>query len=154
MRHINAESVRRFSEGDDLPYIQIFLEEAHRLFDSDSFDDNDDPYVRLAKEGAKFYLGLIYATQEVTGVDRRVLANTANWVVTHLNNKNETSRLGDYYNFEEFKRPIREIEDTGFARIKMQSGKYIIPAQIDLFDSDRLEDAKATAQEHRNSEGD
>lgn len=152
VRHINAESVRRFSEGDDLPDIQIYLEEAHRLFDSDSFDDNDDPYVRLAKEGAKFDLGLIYATQEVTGVDRRVLANTANWVVTHLNNKNETNRLGDYYSFEDFKRPIREIEDKGFARIKMQSGEYIIPTQIDLFGSSRLEEAKATAQEYRESE--
>lgn len=147
VRHINSESVQRFRQGDDLPYIQIFLEEAHRLFDTDSYDDSDDPYVRLAKEGAKFYLGLIYATQEVTGVDRRVLANTANWVVTHLNNKNETNRLADYYNFEDFKRPIREIEDEGFARIKMKSGKYIVPIQIDLFDADRLNEAKKTTEE-------
>ncbi len=154
VRHINAESVGRFSEGEELPDIQIYLEEAHRLFDSDSFDDNDDPYVRLAKEGAKFDLGLIYATQEVTGVDRRILANTANWVVTHLNNKNETRRLGEYYNFEDFKRPIREIDDKGFARIKMESGKYIIPTQIDLFDADRLREAKEAAEGSDDTGGD
>lgn len=146
VRHVMGRSVERFRQDHDLPNIQIYLEEAHRLFDRESYEEGNDPYVRLAKEGAKFKLGLIYATQEVTGVDRRVLANTANWVVTHLNNKNETSRLSDYYNFEDFKQPIREIDDKGFARLKMKEGEYIVPLKIDLFDAARMEQAKAAGR--------
>ncbi len=58
--------------------------------------------MRLAKEAAKFQIGLIYATQEVTSVDPQVLANTSNWVVTHLNNHKEVGELSKYYDFKDF----------------------------------------------------
>jgi hypothetical protein len=132
-----------FTAGDEPHNIEVYVEEAHRLFGSDYLDDADatDPYVRLAKEAAKYNIGLIYATQEVSGVDGRVLANTANWIVTHLNNTNETKELSRYYNFEDFKRLTLEAEDVGFARVKTLSGKFIIPTQIDEFDQDLIEEA-------------
>ena len=75
-------------------------------------------------------------------VDNAVLANTANWIVTHLNSKYETNELSRYYNFEDFERLTREAEDVGFARVKTLSGKFIVPTQIDKFDEDRVDDAR------------
>ena len=149
IRHVMQTAVDRFVGNKDLHDIQIYIEEAHQLFNRDHLEEaeDDDPYVRLAKEAAKFNIGLTYATQEVTGVDDRVLANTANWIVTHLNNKNETRQLSKYYNFEDFDRLTREAEDVGFARIKTKTGKYIIPTQIDLFDEERLIQAKRLHQQ-------
>lgn len=133
-------SMARFQDpeedDDDLPNIQLYLEEAHQHFDKDQFRNSEEqnPYVQLAKEGAKFRIGLTYATQEVTDIDPRVLSNTANWIITHLNSKNEISELAQYYNFEDFEDSIRNVEDVGFARVKTNSGEYIVPTKISLFD--------------------
>lgn len=135
--------VDRFTSNEEPHNIEIYVEEAHRLFGSDYLDDaeDSDPYVRLAKEAAKYNIGLIYATQEVSGVDQRVLANTANWIITHLNNTNETRELSRYYNFEDFEHLTLEAEDVGFARVKTLSGEFIVPTQIDEFDQDLIQTA-------------
>lgn len=136
---IMGKSVWRFNnlgEDEEMPRIQIFLEEAHRYFGEDRFDtgDDDSPYVQLAKEGRKFNLGLIYATQEVSAVDDRVLANTANWMVTHLNSRSETSNLSDYYDFEVFEEGIRKIDNQqGFSRVRTDSNSFTVPTQISEF---------------------
>lgn len=141
---ILSTSMRRFQdpeeEDDDLPNIQLYLEEAHQHFDKERYRNSDEqnPYVQLAKEGAKFNIGMTYATQEVTDIDPRVLSNTANWIVTHLNSKNEIKELAKYYNFEDFEHSIRNVEDVGFARVKTDSGEYIVPTKISLFDIDWL----------------
>jgi DNA helicase HerA-like ATPase len=144
IRHIFNRAVDRFTSGETLHDIQIYLEEAHNHFNRDNLEEapDRDPYVRLAKEASKYNIGLIYATQEVSSVDERVLANTANWVVTHLNNTNETRELSRYYNFEDFDRSIREAEDVGFARIKTKSGRFIVPTQVDEFDEKRIQAAQ------------
>ena len=144
------EQVDIFTEGRQPHDIQVYVEEAHRLFGSEYLDEAEDtdPYVRLAKEAAKYNIGLVYATQEVTGVDDSVLANTANWVVTHLNNTNETRELSKYYDFEEFERLTLEAEDVGFARVKTLSGEFIVPTQIDEFDQNLIEQAGQLYEEH------
>jgi len=153
---INAEQAERFiksilGKSEDLfvkdeqpPDIQIYLEEAHRYFDKTDSDDSEkfDPYVRLAKEGAKYNLGLVYATQEVTTVEPRVLANTANWVVTHLNNTKEISALTDYYDFEMYEDSILNVMERGFSRIRFLSNEYTIPVKIKEFDEDWVESVK------------
>jgi hypothetical protein len=144
IRYILDQAIDRFTSDKELHNIQIYLEEAHNLFNREKLkdaDSTDDPYVRLAKEAAKYDIGMTYATQEVSSVDQRVLSNTANWIVTHLNNSNETKELSKFYNFEDFDRLIRKADEPGFARIKTLTGNYIIPAQIDLFDEDRLSGA-------------
>jgi hypothetical protein len=143
VERVVERQVELFTGGEEPHNMEVYVEEAHRLFGSDYLDDADatDPYVRLAKEAAKYNIGLIYATQEVSGVDSRVLANTANWIVTHLNNTNETKELSRYYNFEDFERLTLEAEDVGFARVKTLSGQFIIPTQIDEFDQNLIQQA-------------
>jgi Helicase HerA, central domain len=138
-----------FTAGDDPPRLQVFVEEAHRLFDEARFnnDNGADPWVRLAKEGAKFNISLIYATQEVTGVDERVLKNTQNWVVAHLNNEGEVKELSKFYDFRTFARAIVKAEDKGLVRLKTASCPYIVPVQIRRFGADQVNEARAALGE-------
>jgi hypothetical protein len=128
--------------------IQIFLEEAHRLFDRDRFADRlaaSDPYVRLAREAGKYKIGMVYSTQQVSSVELDVLDNTANWIVAHLNSETEVKLLRGRYEFDRFGDQIRHAEDVGFVRLKTQSSRFVIPIQVRLFDHAMVEAAK-TAQ--------
>jgi len=147
INHIVQDAARRFAQGLEADQIQIFIEEAHRLFNRErmKLKEEADPYVRLAKEAAKFKIGLIYATQEVSSVDPLILSNTSNWIVTHLNNHAEVKELSKYYDFQDLAELTLRAEDVGFARLKTRSGRYIIPVQIDLFDRSRIDAARQAA---------
>jgi hypothetical protein len=135
-----------FTSGEDPPPIQVMLEEAHNLFSSDRFKNEFDVWVRLAKEGSKLRIGMIYATQEVTGVAHPVLANTKNWVVAHLNNFREVEELGKYYDFKAFGHAIISHEDKGYVRLKTMSSPYVVPVHIDRYGVDLVNEARAAAQ--------
>jgi hypothetical protein len=143
-----SKANKRFRENKPNVPIQIVVEEAHNLFDRDKSGQStvqNDPWVRLAKEAAKYEMGLVYATQEVTGVDRRILSNTSNWIVAHLNSDNETRELSHYYDFAFFAEGLRKVEDRGYARVKTFSGKYIVPVQIAKFDHAMINRARSAA---------
>jgi len=80
------DAMSQFIANQPLNYIQMSFEEAHNLFPRKDDPDLTAIYNRLAKEGAKLHLGLIYATQEVSSISANVLKNTQNWFVSHLNN--------------------------------------------------------------------
>jgi len=136
-----------FTSGVEPPHIQVVLEEAHNLFSSARYKDDLDVWVRMAKQGSKLHLGMLYATQEVTGVDHQVLANTKNWVVAHLNNAREVRTLGEFYDFKAFGDAIVSHEDRGFVRLKTMSSPYIVPVQIDRYGIELVNEARAAAGE-------
>lgn len=126
----------KFRENEELTPINVYLEEAHRYFDENSYEDETNPYVRIAKEGAKMNMGLSYATQEVSSIDDRVLSNTSNWIVTHINNGKELANLTDYYDFESFQTSIRRVDQQGFAKLLTESHRYSVPIRVSLFDTE------------------
>ncbi|WP_212831973.1 ATP-binding protein [Catellatospora sp. TT07R-123] len=137
---------QRFRQNLDPVAIQIVVEEAHRLFDRrNSTQDTRDPWVALAKEAAKYDIGLLYATQEVSAIDPRILSNTHNWIIAHLNSDRETRELSHYYDFAQFADSIKRAEERGFVRMKTLSGQYIVPVQIAKFDHDMINRARAAA---------
>lgn len=134
----------RFREGlDPIPF-QVVVEEAHNLFERGR-DAKNDPWVRLSKEAAKYDIGLLYATQEVTSVDQRILSNTHNWLVAHLNSDTEIRELAKYYQFGTFGESIKRAEDKGYVRLKTLSSPFIVPVQIAKFDHDMINGARAAA---------
>ena len=127
-------SMNHFISGDTPPNIVVYIEEAHNLIGKGQ--ELTEIWPRLAKEGAKYRIGLVYATQEVSSVHPNILANTENWFVSHLNNDREVSELSRFYDFADFRRSLMRAQNVGFARVKTLSSPFVIPVQLDKFDPD------------------
>lgn len=143
--HLLQRANERFRSNQQPVRFQIVVEEAHNLFERGAKDVAGNPWVRLSKEAAKYAIGLVYATQEVSSVDQRILSNTSNWLVAHLNSDNETRELSHYYDFKTWADSLRRCEDVGFVRMKTYSGKYIVPVQIAKFDHSMINQARIAA---------
>ncbi|MBD2327249.1 DUF87 domain-containing protein [Alkalinema sp. FACHB-956] len=135
-RKIFYDSLARFVQTRPNNFIQFYFEEAHNLFPKKDDKDLSQIYNRLAKEGAKLHLGLVYATQEVSSISSNILKATQNWFISHLNNEDETRELRKYYDFSDFTESlIRFSQDTdkGFVRMKTYSNPFVIPVQVNRF---------------------
>ena len=129
-------SMNRFTEGRIPPNIVIYVEEAHNLIGKGM--DLTDTWPRMAKEGAKYRIALVYANQEVSSVHPNILANTENWFVSHLNSEREIRELARFYDFDDFSQSLLRSQDVGFTRVKTLSSPFVIPIQIDKFDPERI----------------
>lgn len=130
--YIFNSSMGVFTAGKTPSNIVIYIEEAHNLIGKGM--DLTETWPRLAKEGAKYKIALVYATQEVSSVHKNILANTENWFVSHLNSDIEIRELSHFYDFSDFNKSLLRSQDVGFTRVKTLSSPYVVPVQIDKFD--------------------
>ncbi len=133
---IFANSMDRFVNTKPNNFIQFYFEEAHNLFPKKEDKDLSQIYNRIAKEGAKLNLGMIYATQEVSSISSNILKNTQNWFIAHLNNDDELKEIKKFYDFGDFCDGLIRYSagsDKGFIRMKTYSNAFVVPVQIDRF---------------------
>lgn len=115
-------------------YVQLYFEEAHNLFPKDQKDPTNI-YKRVAKEGAKFNIGMIYSTQSVTTIDPDLLNQTENFFIAHLPSRLEVvalSRLNTAY--EGIEEDILNSKTVGYVRMLTRSHRFVIPVQARKFE--------------------
>jgi len=133
---IFRDSMNRFTNLIPNNFIQFYFEEAHNLFPKKEDKDLSQIYNRIAKEGAKLNLGMVYATQEVSSISSNILKNTQNWFIAHLNNEDEIREIKKFYDFIDFADSLIRFSadtDKGFVRMKTYTNPFVVPVQIDKF---------------------
>lgn len=143
-KYIFNASMNCFTKGDNPPYIMIYIEEAHNLIGKGM--PLTDMWPRIAKEGAKYKIGLVYATQEVSSVHPNILSNTENWFVSHLNSENEIRELDKFYDFADFHKSLLRAQDVGFTRVKTLSSSFVVPVQINKFNPEEWRKSNAVSE--------
>jgi hypothetical protein len=74
-------------------FVILYFEEAHILFPKTDKEVDTDVYNKLSKEGAKFHISMVYATQSMSTLSPDLLKNTENFIVTHLDDDREVKEL-------------------------------------------------------------
>lgn len=115
------------------PPVIVYAEEAHTLLPKGTESDTGNIWSRIAKEGAKFNIGLVYSTQEPSSIQTNILKNTENWLIAHLNNSDELREVAKYNDFSDFKDSILKVREVGLLRVRTLSSPFTVPVQIDKF---------------------
>jgi hypothetical protein len=120
-------------------YLQLYFEEAHNLFPTD--DKNfTGVYVRFAKEGAKFHIGIVYSTQSPSTINKELLAQTENFFVTHLSSQDETKALSRVQiAFAGIEEDILRAKTPGYMRMMTLSHRFVVPVQAKKFEAMALQ---------------
>jgi len=110
-------------------YLQLYFEEAHNIFPSRE-QDEVDIYRRIAKEGAKFNIGMVYSTQSPTTINKDLLAQTENFFVAHLSSQDEVNALARVNTaYESLKDDILRARTVGYIRMLTRSHRFVVSMQ-------------------------
>jgi hypothetical protein len=113
-------------------HVQFYFEEAHNLFPRDDRDLRNI-YNRLAKEGAKLNIGLVYSTQSIESLSPDLLKNTENFFIAHLNDEREVRALTRFHEFRDVGPDVQRAKARGFVRMITRSHRFALPVQIRKF---------------------
>ncbi|MBI3611082.1 MAG: ATP-binding protein [Nitrospirae bacterium] len=114
-------------------YMQLYFEEAHNLFPTKE-EATLDIYRRLAKEGAKYHIGMVYSTQSVTTINKDLLAQTENFFIAHISSQDEVNALAKVnVAYETMKGDILQAKTPGYVRMLTRSHRFVVSVQARKF---------------------
>jgi hypothetical protein len=116
-------------------FIQLYFEEAHNLFPKDD-KDFTGVYVRFAKEGAKFHVGMVYSTQSPSTINKELLAQTENFFVAHMSSQDEVNTLAKLQvAYAGLQQDILNTRTPGYMRMLTFSNRFVVPVQAYKFEA-------------------
>lgn len=71
----------------------IFVEEAQNVLSDELVRSNANPFVRTAKEGRKFQLGIVAITQRPSAISEEIRTQAENFFVLHMGNSDDIRAL-------------------------------------------------------------
>lgn len=126
-KHFSANLTKEY------PMILLNYEEAHNLFPVSA--SNNSIYMKLAREGAKMQLGIVYNTQFVTSIYGELKSLTENTFVGYTNNQHEIADLANVnYAFRHWGHDIMTIRRVGYMTVLTKNRRFPIRVQIKKFE--------------------
>ena len=78
--------------GEPIPCV-IFIEEAQNVLSEEFVKSNANPFVRIAKEGRKFGIGLVAITQRPSAISEEIRTQADNFFAFHMGNSDDIHAL-------------------------------------------------------------
>lgn len=79
--------------GNKIINCVIFVEEAQNVLSEEFVRSNANPFVRVAKEGRKFGLGLVAVTQRPSAISEEIRTQAENFFAFHMGNSDDIRAL-------------------------------------------------------------
>jgi hypothetical protein len=85
----------QFTSGEEKGVIDtvVFVEEAQNVLSDEYVKSNASPFVRVAKEGRKFGLGLVAVTQRPSAISDEIRTQAENFFAFHMGNSDDIRAL-------------------------------------------------------------
>lgn len=71
----------------------VFVEEAQNVLSDEFVKSNANPFVKLAKQGRKFDIGLVAITQRPSSISEEIRSQAENYFVMHMSNSKDIKAL-------------------------------------------------------------
>lgn len=96
-RRIFENNKNNFTTGnpDDVTECIVVVEEAQNVLSEEFVKSNANPFVRIAKEGRKFSIGLVAVTQRPSAISEEIRSQAENFFVMHMGNSRDIKALVD-----------------------------------------------------------
>jgi hypothetical protein len=79
--------------SDEVIKTVVFVEEAQNVLSEEFVKSNANPFVRVAKEGRKFGLGLVAITQRPSAISEEIRTQAENFFALHMGNSDDIKAL-------------------------------------------------------------
>lgn len=135
----DSEQQDKFKNFDVL----CFIEEAQNYLSPEQVKNGSGIYERLAKEGRKFHIGLVYVTQQPSAIDEKITSQTENIIAMHMSNGADTGMLFRIKDkFDELTcKFLKDEAQKGLAYLYAEPHQpFVLPAQIHKFDKQLILD--------------
>lgn len=95
VKKLFAHNKFNFTSGNSKDIINsvIFVEEAQNVLSDDFVKSNSNPFVKVAKEGRKFGLGLTAITQRPSAISEEIRTQAENFFAFHMGNTDDIKAL-------------------------------------------------------------
>ena len=90
---VEEEQTEIFEQPPGVIKATIFVEEAQNVLSDEFVRTNANPFVRIAKEGRKFGLGLVAITQRPSAISEEIRSQAENFFVMHMGNSKDIKAL-------------------------------------------------------------
>jgi len=118
----------------------IYIEEAQNYLKPEEVK-NGSIYERVAKEGRKFHIGLVYITQQPSAIDMSITSQTENIIAMHMSNRRDCDMLNEIKDkFDKMTcKFIKDEAQKGLAYLFAEPHQpFVLPCQIHKFDKNLI----------------
>ena len=137
-RKIFNKNKNNFTSGNPEDVVEsiIVMEEAQNVLSDEFVRTNANPFVRIAKEGRKFSIGLVAVTQRPSAISEEIRSQAENFFVMHMGNGKDIKALVESNN--NYSGVISKFlqSETIPGNLYMVSVKqsFVIPLKVNFFE--------------------
>lgn len=120
--------------------VLVYIEEAQNYLKPEEIR-NGSIYERIAKEGRKFHIGLVYVTQQPSAIDMTITSQTENIIAMHMSNRKDCDILNEIKDkFDKMTcKFLKDEAQKGLAYLFAEPHQpFVLPCQIHKFDKNLI----------------